>query len=512
MAKPFRYRDGWRIQVTLKNGERPPKDFLSYAEAVQWGNDQLANANSEHAPKLGGPRTATLAQLLDHYARQKSINKGGATNEIARINHYLEGASMPLLALGQDEQGKKIAIEKPPTRMGASWLKHHAKRRALRSGTYQRFAELAVKRCSTISIGDIDALKDLMESEGLEPSTIQKEIAMLKVVFNTAIKKWGWKGLENPCDGIKLGSSNRRFVYVTDEQRNAVQQALSECDNPYMHALCMVAKESTLRQKTLLDMKWADVDLLNRSSVLDTKTGQAKHILSLDVQQALAGLPRHESGKIFPVTANAVKSCWNRVRIKAGVPELQFKDLRHLGATDWVRRGLTAHELMLVLGHKSIVTAQFYVDLVNRDLKAALDRASQNGESWTRPATVTVADAATVISERRAVRMLRVTAQRVQATKAASHHDAVEENVPPNTRAAPAGTAVTLAMSPSREMVKQPAATREVTDSPHPASDHAGTPFEALRQAVESFAATMASPEIAPRSSNVVPFRPRKTA
>ena len=61
------------------------------------------------------------------------------------------------------------------------------------------------------------------------------------------------------------------------------------------------------------------------------------------------------------------------------MPLLQFKDLRHWGATDWVRRGLNAHELMKVLGHSSIQTAQFYVDLVGQDMQVTLDRASANG-------------------------------------------------------------------------------------------------------------------------------------
>ena len=86
------------------------------------------------------------------------------------------------------------------------------------------------------------------------------------------------------------------------------------------------------------------------------------------------------------MSKNAVKMAWNVVRARAGVPLLQFRDLRHWGATDWVRRGLNAHELMKVLGHSSIQTAQFYVDLVGQDMQFALDRASANGVVMQLPA------------------------------------------------------------------------------------------------------------------------------
>ena len=88
-AQPFRYRGGWRMQVTLKNGTRPCEDFDKYADAVQWGADQLAPAkNSQHQPELGGPTKATLAQALAFYAEHHSLLKGGVDAELNRINHY----------------------------------------------------------------------------------------------------------------------------------------------------------------------------------------------------------------------------------------------------------------------------------------------------------------------------------------------------------------------------------------------------------------------------------------
>lgn len=82
-AKPFKYRGLWRGQVTLDNGQRPSSDFESYDDAKEWMSKQLANANSEHLPELGGPTRASLAQALGHYASLNTITKGGYTQRSA---------------------------------------------------------------------------------------------------------------------------------------------------------------------------------------------------------------------------------------------------------------------------------------------------------------------------------------------------------------------------------------------------------------------------------------------
>lgn len=134
-----------------------------------------------------------------------------------------------------------------------------------------------------------------------------------------------------------------------------------------------------MRLETLMQMTWELVDVDNRVAMLPGKTGQRSYKFSLAVQEVLRGMPPEASGRVFPMSKNAVKMAWNGVRIKAKVPSLQFKDLRHLGATDWARRGLGAHQLKQVLGHTNIQTAQFYVDLVGLDMEQALDQASVKG-------------------------------------------------------------------------------------------------------------------------------------
>jgi site-specific recombinase XerD len=386
IPQPFQYRGKWRIQVTLDNGQRPSKDFESFEEAKSWGIEMLANGNNQHEPVLGGPTRATLAQALDHYARNFSVRKGGVHAELNRINHYLEAAGMPLLkAYPTPSGGVEVKAVEPKDTADTRCRKNVRKleeyvqeRRAKRAQTYACIARLANMRCGQISPADMEEFVTVMGIEGLSPSTIQKEIAMLKTFFNSSTRL-NWKAVENPCVGIKLGKHQRRFVHLSNEQRESLIDALAACENPYFWPLVMAAKESTLRLDTLVNMTWENVSVEERTAVLKTKTGQKVVKLSKEVQKMLADLPKSPSGQVFPMTKSAINSAWERVRNAAGLPKLQFRDLRHLGATDWVRRGLNAYDLRQVMGHCHISTAQNYVDMVGTDFEKALDKASARG-------------------------------------------------------------------------------------------------------------------------------------
>ncbi|MBV8667313.1 MAG: hypothetical protein JO269_12595 [Burkholderiaceae bacterium] len=171
-AKPFRYRGKWRAQVTLSNGSRPHCDFPEgeHDAAVKWIAAQLTEADSEHVPELGGPTQATLADALKLYAELYTINKGGATSELNRINHYLEAAGIPPLKLVKDAEGRKTLQAHQRRALPAAFQQHNDKRRVARDQTYKQLAVLANKTCNSISTADLRRLVAAMESENLSPS------------------------------------------------------------------------------------------------------------------------------------------------------------------------------------------------------------------------------------------------------------------------------------------------------------------------------------------------------
>ena len=418
LPQPFKYRGAWRAQVTCKNGTRPHADFTDHEAAKDWIVETLANANSEHEPELGGPTQATLAQALNHYAGLYTVNKGGIDSELNRINHYLAGDGLKLLRKATNYKDQLVLEAYTPKQQPKGWQDHNDARRAKRSETYAAIVALARRRCSVINTADVRRLMTTMTSEGLSDSSIQKEIALLRHLFNMAAKEWQWKGFENPTEGIKLGGSKSRFVFITKTQEAALWEALARCDNPYFWPLVVCALETTMRRGSLLGMTWDKTDLEGRIAQVPSKTGLVNVPLSLHIVSVLSDMPRHPSGKVFPFTENAVKLAWDGVRLNAKLPTLQFKDIRHLGATAYARRGLNAHQLKAILGHKTLFMAQVYVNLVAQDVLNAMDATAPEVPVIQVPPLAT-GTAENVMNARRSARMADAVRNRLEAKAAA---------------------------------------------------------------------------------------------
>lgn len=131
----------------------------------------------------------------------------------------------------------------------------------MRELTYSMLHCLARMTVSKLTSDDIQKFFTAMTSDGLSPSTIQKEIALLKAAFNSAIATWKCKRLENRCIGIKPGRSKRRFVVFTEADQQRTRHALAECDNHWVWPLVNLALITTLRKATFLAMTWDQIEL-----------------------------------------------------------------------------------------------------------------------------------------------------------------------------------------------------------------------------------------------------------
>ena len=390
MASIFAYRKGYRAQAIDKSGKRQTKYFEKHAIAKAWGAEIESQEASAQLPEIGGPTTVNLAQSLQHYAGLYSVGKGGVSQELTRINAYLVAAGMPSLRLKKAEDGTAKLVTVSAKEVDDSTIKGFqtdlARRRAKSALTSACRARLATKRMSLISKTDIDGLVAQMKLDGLSASTVQKEVALLKVVFNTAIARWNWVNFRNPCIGIKLGGSQMRFVRVTIEQLKRLSVALSECDNPWFWPLVDAAIYLTARKKSLLTLEWRDIDFETRHATLrDSKTGTVLVPLAPRVVKVLQDLPHHESGRVFPMTSNAVTLAWDGVRKKAGLKNLQFRDLRHVGGTHYAKLVGDANILRQILGHKTTYMAQIYVNMTETDVAQHIEHCERTRDVEPRP-------------------------------------------------------------------------------------------------------------------------------
>ena len=93
--------------------------------------------------------------------------------------------------------------------------------------------------------------------KAVSPATSNREMALLKHMFNVA-ERWGQHHGTNPVRFVKfLPEDNLRFETLTEEQ----EKALLAASPPYLRELITFAINTGLRTSDILGLRWTEVDL-----------------------------------------------------------------------------------------------------------------------------------------------------------------------------------------------------------------------------------------------------------
>lgn len=79
--------------------------------------------------------------------------------------------------------------------------------------------------------------------------------------------------------------------------------------------------------------------------------------------------------RVFPVTANAVRLAWERLRRRAGLEDLRLHDLRHEAVSRFFEYGPTVPEVALISGHRDPRMLSRYTHLRPEKVAAKLAKA-----------------------------------------------------------------------------------------------------------------------------------------
>ncbi|WFT83572.1 site-specific integrase [Methylobacterium sp. CB376] len=213
--------------------------------------------------------------------------------------------------------------------------------------------------------------------------SVRRELTILRHCLEVARREWGIPLPSNPVGQIKLPEPSKgRQQRLEAEQAQALILALKRSRVWYLRPLVNLAIETGMRRGELLTLRWANVDLSSRIAYLETtKNGHSRTIpLSPGALSVLKGLPRTDA-RVFPLTGNAVRLAWERLRNRAGLPELRFHDLRHEAISRFFEIGLSIPEVALISGHRDTRTLMRYTHLRPEVLAKKLQQARDVGQS-----------------------------------------------------------------------------------------------------------------------------------
>jgi integrase len=212
-----------------------------------------------------------------------------------------------------------------------------------------------------------------------------------------AIMSWGIKkeiiDHRNPCLGVDKYKvkARDRFVQPGDEFQRLSQAIDAESDET-MRDFFWMCLFTGARKSNVLSMQWADINFdLRTWTIPDTKNGDP-HIVAL-IDEAIKILRRRCDGDrhqwVFPSARRTdkhltcPKSAWDRIRKRAGIPDLRIHDLRRTLGSYMAIQGISPTIIGKALGHKSLQATAVYARLSQSPVKLAVEQAI--GALMTRP-------------------------------------------------------------------------------------------------------------------------------
>lgn len=221
---------------------------------------------------------------------------------------------------------------------------------------------------SAISQKMIAEYKALRAKE-VKPATVNRELALLKTIFNKAI---AWEMTErNPVKGVELFAEDNQIERILTEEEES--QLLNACVDrlEYLRSIITMALHTGMRRGELLSLKWTNVNLPFGQIVVEATSAKSKRRRPLPMNTAVRAVleklkVRAVSGYVFsrpngkPYNKWTVYDDFEEVRQQAGIEGLRFHDLRHTFATRLSAKGVDIVTIKDLLGHSSITTTMRY--------------------------------------------------------------------------------------------------------------------------------------------------------
>lgn len=323
----------------------------------------------------GRPRRLTIGRWPDltvAMARQKAMETRTA------------------IARGEDPHEAHLAEKREVTfgeladRYMREYARVHKKPRSIADDEYYlaRYVPSTwrTRRMSDIAASDVERLHSRLGSERGKYAA-NHTVRLLRHMFNLA-DKWGLLMDDNPAAGLKLFREQKRERYLNPDELRKVNAALVDEPDWRWRAYFPLGLMLGTRKSELLAMRWADIEMAQRTwRIPTTKTGNS-HLLPLPVPAIaiLVTLPsRNQSEWVFPgdgVTGHIVEpaKAWQRIRARAGVPDVRIHDLRHTLASWMVAQGFNLPLIGRALNHAQTATTARYAHLALDPVRHALDQ------------------------------------------------------------------------------------------------------------------------------------------
>ncbi|OGR98500.1 MAG: hypothetical protein A2V88_06015 [Elusimicrobia bacterium RBG_16_66_12] len=243
------------------------------------------------------------------------------------------------------------------------------------------------ERLKNINHLQIEKYKNWRREGGLLPSSVNRELAVIKAMFNRGVE-WDFL-VRNPGQAVKkFKEPKRQARFFTLAE---VARMLKEAD-AILGPMIAFLVNTGLRRDELRHLTWADISLERKILTVQAKDDwrpkdyEVRHIPlnagALKALQALSGTRAPDEPVFHDRMGNAYLSDFLTHRFKKFLRGLGIEgslhSFRHTFASHLIMKGADLYSVSKLLGHASIKTTEIYAHLAPDYLKAAVGRLEFN--------------------------------------------------------------------------------------------------------------------------------------
>lgn len=294
--------------------------------------------------------------VIDYYYQGKRRREVAGTNKREAENFLAKRKTEILEGKFNIKRTEKVRFSD----FAATYMEHSKANKR----SWDRDRTLLINLLPVFGAKTLDSITSLMIEEykqqrlrKVKPGTVNREIALLKHLFNMAIT-WGMATV-NPMRGVKLlREDNVPVRFLTKEE---IDKLLAACTD-YSRPIVLTALHTGMRRGEILGLKWDQVDFDAKIiTILHSKNGRVRKIpinsVLLDVLAKLKASATQEHVFISNKTKEPIgkfQTAWLTAIRKSGIIRCRFHDLRHTFASHLVASGVDLVTVKELLGHSDI--------------------------------------------------------------------------------------------------------------------------------------------------------------
>lgn len=246
-----------------------------------------------------------------------------------------------------------------------------------------RFGHL---KLSEVNVRQIQTMMMAMRKQGLSGASADHAGQLMRRMGSLSVK---WNYLDvNFARGIQLYHEFNQVNNVpTDAELQKLIEVLNTDENRPICQLVLYILSTGCRLNEALSAEWKNVSLDKRLWIVPHESSKSKRPRTIPLNDSalsvLKQINRKESDVYVFTNAKTNKPFvnvfkpWDRIRTKAGLPQLRLHDLRHMYATYCVNNGCTIFEVSQLLGHADTRVSQRYSHLSTTTMLTAANSVSE---------------------------------------------------------------------------------------------------------------------------------------